>query len=200
MLPLDLHVLSLSLAFILSQDQTLRCIYIVLFFFSVTRLERHQNNGTACPRPGFIAAGPRQETRRVFLSPVFRNLDRENRGMAFLVSLLLVNFLIANISMISCLTPFGKGVKKTAQLGQRPREPKSVAKVRRLFGTRKLFTNFFSKKMSFFALSGVSDTLRAERDTGKPPLGLPPTFFRRLMTIKNNFLRYRKHSHSALGH
>ena len=26
MLPLDLHVLSLSLAFILSQDQTLRCL------------------------------------------------------------------------------------------------------------------------------------------------------------------------------
>ena len=26
MLPLDLHVLGLSLAFILSQDQTLRCI------------------------------------------------------------------------------------------------------------------------------------------------------------------------------
>ena len=33
-LPLDLHVLSLSLAFILSQDQTLRCcLYIFLFFF-----------------------------------------------------------------------------------------------------------------------------------------------------------------------
>ena len=32
-LPLDLHVLSLSLAFILSQDQTLRCCYVVSFFF-----------------------------------------------------------------------------------------------------------------------------------------------------------------------
>ena len=32
MLPLDLHVLSLSLAFILSQDQTLHC-KIYLFFF-----------------------------------------------------------------------------------------------------------------------------------------------------------------------
>ena len=30
-LPLDLHVLSLSLAFILSQDQTLRCISVFLF-------------------------------------------------------------------------------------------------------------------------------------------------------------------------
>ena len=32
-LPLDLHVLSLSLAFILSQDQTLRCCYLLFFFF-----------------------------------------------------------------------------------------------------------------------------------------------------------------------
>ena len=33
-LPLDLHVLSLSLAFILSQDQTLRCCILSFFFFS----------------------------------------------------------------------------------------------------------------------------------------------------------------------
>ena len=31
-LPLDLHVLSLSLAFILSQDQTLRCLYCLFSF------------------------------------------------------------------------------------------------------------------------------------------------------------------------
>ena len=35
-LPLDLHVLSLSLAFILSQDQTLRCCYF-FFIFSFKR-------------------------------------------------------------------------------------------------------------------------------------------------------------------
>ena len=34
-LPLDLHVLSLSLAFILSQDQTLRCTFLS---FELTRL------------------------------------------------------------------------------------------------------------------------------------------------------------------
>ena len=33
-LPLDLHVLSLSLAFILSQDQTLRCCILSFSFFS----------------------------------------------------------------------------------------------------------------------------------------------------------------------
>ena len=32
-LPLDLHVLSLSLAFILSQDQTLRCCIIVSLLY-----------------------------------------------------------------------------------------------------------------------------------------------------------------------
>ena len=32
-LPLDLHVLSLSLTFILSQDQTLRCCYLVFYSF-----------------------------------------------------------------------------------------------------------------------------------------------------------------------
>ena len=36
-MPLDLHVLSLSLAFILSQDQTLRCCYIVFSFFSIKK-------------------------------------------------------------------------------------------------------------------------------------------------------------------
>ena len=34
-LPLDLHVLSLSLAFILSQDQTLRCCIIVSISFKI---------------------------------------------------------------------------------------------------------------------------------------------------------------------
>ena len=39
-LPLDLHVLSLSLAFILSQDQTLRCcIFLCLFPFILQRLK-----------------------------------------------------------------------------------------------------------------------------------------------------------------
>ena len=33
-LPLDLHVLSLPLAFILSQDQTLRCLFFFFFSFS----------------------------------------------------------------------------------------------------------------------------------------------------------------------
>jgi hypothetical protein len=43
MLPLDLHVLSLPLAFILSQDQTLHCkIYIVYLKLSVYILQISQ--------------------------------------------------------------------------------------------------------------------------------------------------------------
>ena len=49
-LPLDLHVLSLSLAFILSQDQTLRCCIFCLFLF-----QEYNENATAmmssCPGP-----------------------------------------------------------------------------------------------------------------------------------------------------
>ena len=42
MLPLDLHVLSLSLAFILSQDQTLRCVLSSLLFLVQKMTPRHQ--------------------------------------------------------------------------------------------------------------------------------------------------------------
>ena len=40
MLPLDLHVLSLSLAFILSQDQTLHCQYFYCTLFLFVSLRR----------------------------------------------------------------------------------------------------------------------------------------------------------------
>ena len=42
-LPLDLHVLSLSLAFILSQDQTLRCCLSCLFSFSCKKAKNQDS-------------------------------------------------------------------------------------------------------------------------------------------------------------
>ena len=42
-LPLDLHVLSLSLAFILSQDQTLRCWLSFFSFLSISKKEQKSN-------------------------------------------------------------------------------------------------------------------------------------------------------------
>ena len=48
-LPLDLHVLSLSLAFILSQDQTLRCCISFSSFQNLLSKTRHRNSS---PIPG----------------------------------------------------------------------------------------------------------------------------------------------------
>ena len=53
-LPLDLHVLSLSLAFILSQDQTLRCC-ILFFFFSYSKIPI-RFFPTACLRSVYCAS------------------------------------------------------------------------------------------------------------------------------------------------
>ena len=58
-LPLDLHVLGLSLAFILSQDQTLRCCLSLFYFFSLSARApptgRRTGRGGA---PGFPARTP----------------------------------------------------------------------------------------------------------------------------------------------
>ena len=50
-LPLDLHVLSLSLAFILSQDQTLRCclyFFFFLFLFLIRASEKPNTDRLFC--------------------------------------------------------------------------------------------------------------------------------------------------------
>ncbi len=121
MLPLDLHVLSLSLAFILSQDQTLRCVLSsFLFFLCIKRCHEHTDglplihnvtphwwpaaNASPGARPlraaGRTAAAP-------LISPVTRNLDfGELRGILASLSLTcLSDFLIANMSMISHRLP-----------------------------------------------------------------------------------------------
>ena len=58
-LPLDLHVLSLSLAFILSQDQTLRCCILVFFSLQEKRPARHEAQGNVASRVPRRAFGPR---------------------------------------------------------------------------------------------------------------------------------------------
>ena len=75
MLPLDLHVLSLSLAFILSQDQTLRCCYLVFFPFQ----ESLKDNALLARRghtPECVDDPPQAPLTFLLCSPdVFRNLD-----------------------------------------------------------------------------------------------------------------------------
>ena len=109
-LPLDLHVLSLSLAFILSQDQTLRCCIIV--FLSCKRYNENATAIRSCvPAAHTRSRGPRLGSAVLVSYLSCRNLDVDS-GFPFLVSALSI-FLIANISMISLLTP-KKGVKKIA--------------------------------------------------------------------------------------
>ena len=77
MLPLDLHVLSLSLAFILSQDQTLRCIYSVFVFFCLkTRTPKTSIPVAVMMTP--VIGSERHRSTVSFLSPVSRNLDRRS--------------------------------------------------------------------------------------------------------------------------
>ena len=97
-LPLDLHVLSLSLAFILSQDQTLRCVYVCLFLFPFKRhpakadsplpggrcLSRSPKRLIGSARTRLKAAGP--------LSPVVLGILTGDPRNPFLVSHLLVRF------------------------------------------------------------------------------------------------------------
>ena len=90
-LPLDLHVLSLSLAFILSQDQTLRC-FILFFYFSLSFRQ------------------PDQQPRIVPASALFFSLDGGLPPSSFVLSLYRI------ISMFSAPFPFRKAVTKVLPL------------------------------------------------------------------------------------
>ena len=90
-LPLDLHVLSLSLAFILSQDQTLRCLSCS-FIFSLSFRQ------------------PDQQPRIVPASALFFSLDGGLPPSSFVLSLYRI------ISMFSAPFPFRKAVTKVLPL------------------------------------------------------------------------------------
>ena len=90
-LPLDLHVLSLSLAFILSQDQTLRCLSCSLFF--LCHSDSQTNN-----------LGSSRHLRSFFF------LDGGLPPSSFVLSLYRI------ISMFSAPFPFRKAVTKVLPL------------------------------------------------------------------------------------
>ena len=154
MLPLDLHVLSLSLAFILSQDQTLRCVYLVcLFSLKEKGLPRHINqkpSRSACTLSCLIG----EHDSRHALTCHYRNLDRRSAESPFLVSHLLVNFLTANISMTSCLPAlsaplFGKASKKPLNSEQVLVSRKAMQNYNRFLEQANIFTTFFQKNAVF---------------------------------------------------
>ena len=103
-LPLDLHVLSLSLAFILSQDQTLRCCYVVSFFFQKDSC-RH---------------APGQRSGRLYPArhPLFDSSDQELTGVSVplfvtLCSCTSLAFVYCNtFNVLSSLTPAPGGPRR----------------------------------------------------------------------------------------
>src|SRR5574344_118699 len=106
-LPLDLHVLGLSLAFILSQDQTLRCCYF-LFLFSVSF------NGNA-----MFFSGLAIDFALFDLSVVFRILTETfvpSLIASGRLSLSRTTLSIANISMISVSLALRLFCKASAKL------------------------------------------------------------------------------------
>ena len=113
-LPLDLHVLSLSLAFILSQDQTLRCCMIVFSFTRIIKKPQRRSVARPGPRPT-PKPGPPHLGSAVLVCTYLslRNLDVDT-GFPFLVSALSI-FLIANISMISRHRPEKASKKSLTQ-------------------------------------------------------------------------------------
>ena len=102
-LPLDLHVLSLSLAFILSQDQTLRCCYLVFFLFSKQKKARLFLNlyclRNADPTIRFVCPGILPEQFAVLLR--FRIEQSRCRSLTDLALVLLLSIVI--VSMCSAL-------------------------------------------------------------------------------------------------
>ena len=147
-LPLDLHVLSLSLAFILSQDQTLRCCYLVFLSFQKEMFAarpggRRGDSGqeVSGTRPGCYLCKVLCRIDGVFMRAASPRLTP-----VFLYYFVLV---IAKLSMCSRFRVAGNPSGK-------PRR-KSSAKLRRIFRTGKFFRNFFSN-----------------RRTGTRPRALPP--------------------------
>ena len=88
-LPLDLHVLSLSLAFILSQDQTLRCCIIVFFFYEA----KMKTQRRFVPSPGAASLPGRIKCAVLVLYNLSFGILTWTREFPFLVSALSISSL-----------------------------------------------------------------------------------------------------------
>ena len=141
-LPLDLHVLSLSLAFILSQDQTLRCCMLSFLLFRIKEAYRSEFGGRLSA-PGPAVGLP------VF--GIFRRLRRRRRRQALV---LLLPYAVY-CKVFNVLGAFGAGRRK------------SVAKLRAFSETAKFFRRFFS----FFRPPGEPGALPRRYSPLGPPAG-----------------------------
>ena len=160
-MPLDLHVFSLSLAFILSQDQTLRCCILVFSSLST-------RNRAPSPACGIFAwdtdrrRADRSQDHARFTAVSFSPVGNLTWSSDFLsLSLALsIPLLIANISKI--VRRFLFGVKKIAHsilhLVRRNR-----CKITATFPNTQAFRDFFSRTTRFFLPGWVLSRLRMQR-------------------------------------
>ena len=90
-LPLDLHVLSLSLAFILSQDQTLRCCLSSFLFFQIKNEQINHFKlfalSSADARIAVLSAATVSGTLSLLLTYLFKEIDS---GHSFSMTLVLL--------------------------------------------------------------------------------------------------------------
>ena len=80
-LPLDLHVLSLSLAFILSQDQTLRCLSCFLLFLKGDSCRKSPVSHSLKAAPGNLDSGFQELTKKLHLALVLLLMSIVNLSM-----------------------------------------------------------------------------------------------------------------------
>ena len=121
-LPLDLHVLGLSLAFILSQDQTLRCCLYLFSFFYFSKKAKTQ---TVLFRfVVLLSRAPlgRPRKRLVMTAVIHCGLGIDSE-IIFMTLVLLPLFSIVNLSMCSALfsspsRPAAKGFAKLAAFSE----------------------------------------------------------------------------------
>ena len=112
-LPLDLHVLSLSLAFILSQDQTLRCclyLFFFLFLFLIRASEMSNTDRLFCSLFAFTETACGSLTlyrskRRIL------EIDRDRFSRMRDLTLVLLRY-VAIISMFSFCFLDRRGVRR----------------------------------------------------------------------------------------
>ena len=137
-MPLDLHVLGLSLAFILSQDQTLRCCYLIYSFF----LPSCRAPVAAPRRPeGIAPRDPKPRARSVRLrSLIYLELTRTPAGVPLLAAARLCTarrtpfvFVISSVASFQCPPP-----DRPVLRGRRS------CKGNNFFPFRKTLTGFFS--------------------------------------------------------
>ena len=171
-MPLDLHVLSLSLAFILSQDQTLRCC-ILVFFFSLDKKPRAvAGMRDFClgyrPTTSRPLSGPRPIYCCLFLT--CRELDME-LGFPFLVSCTVNSSSDCKHFKDRATLPFWR--QKNRSLNSSSREAKSLQNYCNFSKHASVSRFFFADHPIFFAGMGAL----AFADAKVQPFSEPPNFF-----------------------